>query len=170
MGLSILGGDWGGLCSQGRKTIQLFITISKSWVQEVFDVISLGIIGISGIGWKERGGVRGANQKWTWGLPIRTGGNVVVGRSVFGGANGFALTYLFGQYGSTLLVQLLGTVLQSTWTQAPLLHKPFVPQSKALSFCRKNCSLSWPCKLLTCVPSYVQLVYLANFFFNGFHA
>jgi hypothetical protein len=74
----------------------LFITTSKSWVQEVLNVVSLGITSNSGTSWKKKGGVTGANQKWTRGLLIKTKGNVVGGMWISGGVDGFAFADLSG--------------------------------------------------------------------------
>jgi hypothetical protein len=48
MGLSMLRGDWEGLCFQGCWTIWSFIIRKRSWVQEVLGVVNSGITNISG--------------------------------------------------------------------------------------------------------------------------
>jgi hypothetical protein len=96
------------------RALNTFITISKSWVQEVFDAIVLGTTSIVGIGWKEEGGVTRVDWGGIRGFLIRIRGTIVGGEQVSIGANGFANADPSNQYESTLSVRFLGMVLQLT--------------------------------------------------------
>jgi len=83
--------------------------------------------------------VIGASQGGTSGCALWTRGIIVgVGR-IFEGADGFATINICGHYKSTLPTHELGMVSNQLGPQEPPLHKSFVPQSKALGFCKNNC-------------------------------
>jgi hypothetical protein len=80
----------------------------------MFDVVDLGIVGISGTDWKEKGGVTWAILEGTWGHLVRFRKIIIGVKWVFGKADGFATIILSSWYGGTLSAQLRGRVLKLT--------------------------------------------------------